>query len=214
MRRRSHSSSSQSSSGRQCSVPIRQTGKSLDLPRLDEHERLEQLVERPEAAGEEHEGLGGLHEHRLARVEVAERQADVAVRVQLLLVRQLDVEADGHASGFLRASVRALHHARPAAGHDREAGERPRACRARAPARTSGRPPPFAPNRTPSRLGSRSTPRSGSPDETRRRSSRRASRCPDRSARGSGRPRSLRHRRSCGICVAAMPRTSTADSPT
>ena len=35
-----------------------------------------------------------LHEHRLARVEVVERQLDVEVRVLVLLVRQLDVEAD------------------------------------------------------------------------------------------------------------------------
>ena len=42
---------------------------------------------RPEAAGEDHEPLGRLHEHHLARVEVVEGEPDVAVRVQALLER-------------------------------------------------------------------------------------------------------------------------------
>ena len=65
----------------------------LDLARLDQRQRLEELVHRPEAAREDDEALGCLHEHRLARVEVLERQRDVAVRIAGLLVRQLDVEA-------------------------------------------------------------------------------------------------------------------------
>ena len=47
--------------------------------------------------------------------------ADVEVRVRLLLVRQLDVEADREAAGLPRAAVRGLHHAGAAAGDDREA---------------------------------------------------------------------------------------------
>ena len=92
-----------------------------DLSRLDQGQRLEQLVECPEAAGEDHETLGRFHEHRLARVEVAEGELDVEVGVFVLLVRQFDVEADREAAAFLRAAVCGLHHARAAAGHDGEA---------------------------------------------------------------------------------------------
>jgi hypothetical protein len=92
-----------------------------DLPHLDQRQRLEELVEGAEAAGEDHEPLGRLHEHGLARVEVVEREADVEVGVRPLLVRQLDIEADRDPTRFLRAAVRGLHHARPAAGHHGEA---------------------------------------------------------------------------------------------
>ena len=47
------------------------------LAGLDQGQRLEQLVQGPEAAGEHDEPLRRLHEHRLAGVEVPERDADV-----------------------------------------------------------------------------------------------------------------------------------------
>ena len=52
----------------------RRTGRpgSAHLVGLDQRQRLEQLVERAEAAGEDDEALGRLHEHHLARVEVLE----------------------------------------------------------------------------------------------------------------------------------------------
>ena len=93
----------------------------LDLAGLDQRQRLVELVERAEAAGEDHEALRRADEADLARVEVVERVADVEVRVRRLLVRQLDVEADREAVAFLRAAVRALHHAAAAAGDDRPA---------------------------------------------------------------------------------------------
>ena len=40
----------------------------------------------------------------------------------MLLVRELDVEADREPTAFLRATVRGLHHAGPAAGDDPEPG--------------------------------------------------------------------------------------------
>ena len=61
------------------------------------------------------------HEHRLAHVEVPEGEAEVEVRVRLLLVRQLDVEADRHAAARFRAPVRRRHQSGPAAGDDSEA---------------------------------------------------------------------------------------------
>ena len=96
----------------------------LDLPRLDERQRLEQLIHRAEPAGEDDKPFGGLHEHRLARVEVLEAQRDVAVRVAGLLVRQHDAEADGEPAAVPRAAIRRLHHARATACDDREAGLR------------------------------------------------------------------------------------------
>ena len=53
-----------------------------DLLGLDQRQRLEQLVEGAEAAGEHHEALGVLHEHRLAGEEVAEVDPDVDPLVQ------------------------------------------------------------------------------------------------------------------------------------
>ena len=93
-----------------------------DLAGLDQHERLEQLVERPEAALAEHEALGRLHEHRLASVEVLERELSVEVGVRVLFVLELDVEADRQAAGLLAAPVRRLHDPRAAPGDDGEAG--------------------------------------------------------------------------------------------
>ena len=87
----------------------------LDLPRLDQRQRLVQLVERAEAAGEDDEALRRADEAHLARIEVIERVRDVEVRIRVLFVRQLDVEADREPVAFARASVRSLHHAAAAA---------------------------------------------------------------------------------------------------
>ena len=117
-------------------VPIRTTGKSLDLARLDQRQRLEQLVERPEAARQDHERVGVLHEHDLAGEEVAELDAEVDVRVEALLLRQLDVAADRQAAALLAAAVGGFHDPRAAAGDDRVAGLRPASARGRGPARS------------------------------------------------------------------------------
>ena len=67
---------------------------------LDQRQRFEELVERAEAAGEDDEALGRLHEHRLARVEVRNVQRDVEVIVVALLVRQQDVETHRQAAAL------------------------------------------------------------------------------------------------------------------
>ena len=74
--------------------PTRTTGKWRILPVWMSTQRLEELVERPEAAGEDDERARVAHEHDLAREEVVEAQRDVLVRVGRLLERQLDVQAD------------------------------------------------------------------------------------------------------------------------
>ena len=66
--------------------------------------------------------VGVLDEHHLAGEEVAELDAEVDVRVEALLVRQLDVAADRQAAALPAAAVGRLHRARPAAGDDRVAG--------------------------------------------------------------------------------------------
>ena len=71
------------------------------LAGLDQRQRLEQLVQRPEAAGKDDEALARLHEADLARVEVPERVLDVEVVVRPLLVGKLDVEADRQPSALL-----------------------------------------------------------------------------------------------------------------
>jgi hypothetical protein len=92
-----------------------------DLLGLDEREGLEELVEGAEAAGQDDEALGVLDEHHLPDEEVAEVQADVDVRVQPLLERQLDAETDRDALRLQGALVGRLHRARAAARDDGEA---------------------------------------------------------------------------------------------
>src|SRR5207237_8182983 len=105
-----------------------------DLSGLDERERLVELVQRAEAAREDDEALGGLHEADLPRVEVVEGVRDVEVWIRRLLVRKPDVEADREAAALLRAALRRLHHAGPAARDHRPARLRePPRGRARVP---------------------------------------------------------------------------------
>src|ERR1044071_3207331 len=101
-------------------------GEVPNLARLYQRERLEELVERAVAAGEDYEGVAVLDEHRLAHEEVLERYRARLVRVRLLLERQLDVTADGDAARVERAAVRGLHDAGAAARYHGEArlGER------------------------------------------------------------------------------------------
>ena len=67
----------QSSSPDQYSVPNSTIGNLVTLRGLHQSQRLEQLVERAEPAGQADERLRVLHEHRLAREEVAEVDAEV-----------------------------------------------------------------------------------------------------------------------------------------
>src|SRR3954468_2084886 len=93
-------------------------GERRHLPGLHEGERLEQLVHRAETAGQHDEGLRVLHEHRLAREEVTEVQADLDVVVEVLLERQLDAEAYGYATGLAASFVDRLHDPWTATGDD------------------------------------------------------------------------------------------------
>ena len=205
--RRTHSSS-----GVQYASPISTTGKCITLPVWISVERLEQLVGRAEAAGEDAEPLGRLHEHRLAGVEVVEDEAEVDVVVHRLLVRQLDPEADREPAAFAAAAVRRLHHARPAARDDGPArlGEEPRRLagqlvrarpfRRRAPSRST-RPPAGRSARPPrSRRGTRGRSPASAPAGT-------------RASGASGGGRDPASPQSIPLCrVASNPATSAAAS--
>ena len=92
----------------------------LDLARLHEGRGLEELVHGADAARHDDEGVGVLHEHQLPHEEVLERDVDVEVRVELLLLGQHDVAADRAAAGLPCAAVGGLHDPRASAGHDGE----------------------------------------------------------------------------------------------
>src|SRR3990167_3144473 len=98
------------------------------LAGLHQCERLEQLVERAEAAGQDDERGGELREHHLAREEMLEAKPDVVVPVRVLLARQIDVEAHREALAVEGALVGGFHHPGPAARDHRETGvgEQPR----------------------------------------------------------------------------------------
>lgn len=93
-------------------------GEVLDLVGLNQSDGLESLVEGPETAGHDDEGLGVFDQHDFADEEVAEEDHAVEVGVGVLLVGEDDVAADGVASGFFAASVGGFHDAWSAAGHD------------------------------------------------------------------------------------------------
>jgi hypothetical protein len=93
----------------------------VDLAGLHQRQRLEQLVEGAEAAGEDDEGLGVLDEHRLAHEEVMEELGDVDVRVGPMLARQLDGQPDRYAVRLLGAAIGRFHDARASTGDDGEA---------------------------------------------------------------------------------------------
>jgi hypothetical protein len=94
---------------------------SRDLARLDQRERLGQLVEGPEAARHDDKAERVLEEQHLAHEEVVAGDDPIEVRVDVLLERQLDIAASGAATDVLRAAVGRLHDARPATRHHGEA---------------------------------------------------------------------------------------------
>ena len=167
----------------------------LDLAGLDQGQRLEQLVERPEPARVDHERVGVLHEHDLAGEEVAELDAEVHVRVEPLLHRQLDVAADRQAAALLAAAVGGRHDPRPAAGDDRVATLREQRRRGGARPRSTASLRASAPIRRRSRRG-RPTRARRTRRRTRRRSAAPATgRCrgrPDGSGRSRSRSSSVR----------------------
>ena len=92
-----------------------------DLARLNQRHRFEELIQRPEPAGEDSEAVGVFDEHRLPREEVAELDSEIDVRIHRLLVRQFDVATDGQPAGLMAATVGCFHDPGPAAGDDGEA---------------------------------------------------------------------------------------------
>jgi hypothetical protein len=92
----------------------------LDLARLHQRQRLEQLVERAEAAGEGDHRAGTQQEVEFPQCEVAkaQRQSRRAIAVGPLRHRQLDVQADRDASRFKRAAIGGFHDPGAAAGHE------------------------------------------------------------------------------------------------
>src|SRR5205823_7931083 len=96
-------------------LPEEDHGEMIELARLDQYQRLEELVERPESARKDEERGRILHEHRLPHEEVAEVDQRIEVRIRLLLEGKLDVAADREPAALLRALVRGFHDARAAA---------------------------------------------------------------------------------------------------
>jgi hypothetical protein len=96
----------------------------LDLAGLHQGQGLEQLVEGAEAARKDDQRPGPQQEVQLAQGEVVEAEAEVRrdVGIGILLVGQVDVEADGLGSHVVRSAVGGLHDPRPAAGRDDDAG--------------------------------------------------------------------------------------------
>ncbi len=91
---------------------------------LHQRQRFHQLVHGAETARHHDVSAGKLHEHHLAREEMVEGLADVLVRVIVLLVRQLDVQADAGRLAVKSALVGRFHDAGTAAGNDRKSGVR------------------------------------------------------------------------------------------
>ena len=78
---------------------------------LQERERLEEFIQRPESPRVDDEPLGGFDHHHLACIEVLKVEFQIHVGVHVLLVRKDDVEADRDATFLAAAAVGGLHHA-------------------------------------------------------------------------------------------------------
>src|SRR3990172_4170295 len=91
-----------------------------DLPRLDEGQRLEELIHRPEPSRHDDVPGGVLHEHHLAGEEVPEGERLVLVPVRLLLRGELDVQPDRQPLPHAPPAVRRLHDPGSPAGDDGE----------------------------------------------------------------------------------------------
>src|SRR6266496_4969845 len=96
----------------------------LDLSRLHQRQRLEELFERSVAPQEGEERGGELDEHVLADEEVGEDELPVEVDIRLLLARQADVQPDRDPAPFAAAAVGGFHDPGPAARDDVESFQR------------------------------------------------------------------------------------------
>ncbi len=85
--------------------------------------RCEKFVDGAEASGKNHESFGEIGEPEFAHEEIVELEVERGgdVRIGILLEGQIDVEADGFASGFVSAEVGGFHDAGATAGSDDEA---------------------------------------------------------------------------------------------
>ena len=103
---------------------MRTTGNCANLLRLDQRQRLGQLVQSAEPAGQDDERVRVLEEQHLAHEEVAAGDPPVEVRIGVLFEGQLDVAAYRDAARLARSTVGGFHHPGAAAGHHREAQPR------------------------------------------------------------------------------------------
>src|SRR5437764_9897125 len=112
-----------SNARRQYSSPTRITGTGLILAGLRQGQHLEYLIDRAVAAGEGDQRPRPQQEVQLAHREIAEAEAQIRadIGVRVLLVRQVDVEADRLRADIAGAAIGRLHDAGAAAGHDHDA---------------------------------------------------------------------------------------------
>src|ERR1044071_9749972 len=85
---------------------------------LDQGHDFKELIQRSKASGHEHEGDTVFNKANFAGKEIVEVNRDIGETISLLLMRQLDIEADGLSFGQCRAFVGRLHDPRSAAGDD------------------------------------------------------------------------------------------------
>src|SRR5574337_974985 len=93
-------------------------GKWLDLPGLNQCDRLKQFVQGAKTARQDDERNGVLDKHDLPDEEVLEIYKVSQVSVGFLLLTRLDVEADGYTARLVGALICRLHGSRTPAGDD------------------------------------------------------------------------------------------------
>ena len=86
---------STSTTGCQVRAPDEDDGKVLDLPRLNQRQRLEQFIERAQLARKGNESIGVLEEEHLPHEEVPAGNPSIEIRVGLLLGGKADVAPHG-----------------------------------------------------------------------------------------------------------------------
>src|SRR5262245_8669256 len=93
--------------------------KRLDLPCLNQRDRFEQFVKRPETARQNHERDRVLHEHHFPYEEISEVEKLVCIDVRFLFQRQFDIQTNGSGSALCGTLVCSFHDAGAATGNDR-----------------------------------------------------------------------------------------------
>ena len=93
----------------------------MELFRLDQGEGFKEFVHGADAARHDDEGVAVFDQERFPREKITHVHTGIQPGIDMLLMRQNDVDSNTATAGFLRPAIGRFHDAGSAAGHHREA---------------------------------------------------------------------------------------------